>query len=69
MYNRKTIDEYTLLGYYGAYHGWEEVTTESSFAEIKQRQKEYIINQPCWNYKIVKKRVKLSKESENGTAE
>ena len=43
---------------YGYGDGWEEVLTEETFAEAKQRKKEYIENMPQYPYKIVKRRVR-----------
>ena len=57
-YVRKTKDEYVLMTNYGYGDGWEEVCTEETFAEVKQRKKEYIENMPQYPYKIVKRRVK-----------
>jgi hypothetical protein len=54
-YLRKTEDVWTLQGRYG--HGWEDLTAESSRAEIKQRLKEYRENEGG-EYRIVKKREK-----------
>jgi len=57
-YVRKTKDEYVLMTNYGYGDGWEEVLTEETFAEAKQRKKEYIENMPQYPYKIVKRRVR-----------
>ena len=57
-YVRKTKDEYVLMTNYGYGDGWEEVLTEETFAEAKQRKKEYIENMPQYPYRIVKRRVK-----------
>lgn len=57
MYQRKTKDEYTLLGNYG--HGWEELTSEDSRIEILKRLREYKENDYySRGFKIIKKRVK-----------
>ena len=58
-YVRKTKDEYVLMTNYGYGDGWEEVLTEETFAEAKERKKEYIENMPQYPYKIMKRRVKL----------
>ena len=58
MYTRKTKDEYVLMTNYGYGDGWEEVLTEETFAEAKQRKKEYIENMPQYPYKITKRRVR-----------
>ena len=58
MYTRKTKDEYVLITNYGYGDGWEEVLTEETFAEAKQRKKEYAENMPQYLYKIVKRRIK-----------
>lgn len=57
-YVRKTKDEYVLMTNYGYGDGWEEVLIEETFAEAKQRKKEYIENMPQYPYKIVKRRVR-----------
>ena len=43
-YVRKTKDEYRLLCNYGYGDGWEEVLTEETYKEAKERKKEYIEN-------------------------
>ena len=58
MYTRKTKDEYVLMTNYGYGDGWEEVLREETFAEAKQRKKEYAENMPQYLYKIVKRRIK-----------
>ena len=65
MYERKTNDEYWLLANYGYGDGWEYVLAEDTFAEAKQRKKEYVENQPQYAYKIVKKRIPLVLNVEN----
>jgi len=55
MYNRKTIDVWTLCLDYG--QGWEEETSETSFSEIKLRVKEYRENCPEYPRKIIKRRL------------
>lgn len=57
-YVRKTKDEYVLMCDYGYGDGWEEVLTEETYAEARQRKKEYIDNMPQYPYKIVKRRVR-----------
>lgn len=57
-YVRKTKDEYVLMTNYGYGDGWEEVLTEETFAEAKQRKREYAENMPQYPYKIVKRRIK-----------
>ncbi len=58
-YVRKTKDEYQLLCNYGYGDGWEEVLTEGTFKEAKERKKEYMENMPQYPYRIVKKRVPI----------
>lgn len=53
---RKTEDEYSLYGNYG--HGWELLTTASTFTEIRANRKDYRENEPGIPLKVVKKRVK-----------
>lgn len=59
MYIRKTRDEYVLMCDYGYGDGWEEVCTETTCAEAKQRKREYCENMPQYPYKIVKRRVPI----------
>lgn len=42
-YIRKTVDEWTLQGNYG--QGWEDLTSEEHYSEIRQRLKEYRENE------------------------
>lgn len=58
-YIRKTKDVYILLGDYG--QGFEELVTEESRSEIKQRYKEYVENDTySRGFKIIKKREKIT---------
>ena len=57
MYQRKTKDEYVLLGNYG--YGYDEILTEESREEIRKQYKTYVENDPKTSYKIVKHRIKL----------
>lgn len=61
-YQRKTRDEYVLVGNWGGY-GWEEVLTEDSYKEIKQRYREYVENDKRADYKIKKRRVPIDKQT------
>ena len=56
MYRRKTFDEFQIQGNYG--YGFEEVASETTLTEAKQRLKEYRDNERGISFKIVKKRVK-----------
>ena len=56
MYQRKTFDEFQIQGDYG--YGYEEVASETTLAEARQRLKEYRENERGISFKIVKKRVK-----------
>ena len=59
-YVRKTTDEYDILADYGYGHGYEVVTTETTFKEAKQRAREYRENDTAAIDVIIKKRrVKL----------
>lgn len=49
-YKRKTIDVWHLDVNYG--QGWEHELTEDSFAEIRQRRKEYLENCPEYPTRI-----------------
>ena len=56
-YKRKTADEYTVQGFYC--NGWEDLTTEETRREAKERLKEYRENAPGV-YRLVKRRVKIA---------
>ena len=51
---RKTTDEYEVQQYFPQY-GWEMVTTETTFAEARERRREYRENQPEYPVRIIKK--------------
>jgi hypothetical protein len=55
---RTTEDEGTVQGNYG--HGWEDLTAESTWGEIKQRLREYQENEPGTAFRAIKRRVKIS---------
>lgn len=57
---RKTEDVWTVQGNYGHGHGWEDLTSEATRAEAKQRLKEYRDNEPGVPHRLVKQRVKKS---------
>lgn len=59
-YKRKTVDEYQLLCDYGYGEGWEYVLAEDTIVEARKREREYRENSPRYQYKVVKRRVKLS---------
>lgn len=56
-YVRKTVDTFVVLQYTGCGYGWEEVHTEDTRTEAKERLREYRDNQPEYPVKLVKKRV------------
>lgn len=56
-YIRKTTDEYELLKNYG--YGFETVTTELTRKDIKERKKEYELNEGGY-FKIKHVRVKIA---------
>lgn len=58
-YQRTTTDEYTLQGNYGYGDGWEDLTSEDSRKEIRERLKEYRENEGG-NYRIIKRRVPIT---------
>ena len=58
MYERKTEDEFEILGFYK--HGWETVTTETTRKDAKENLKAYRINEPGIPFKIVKRRVPVN---------
>lgn len=47
---------YVLQGNYGYGNGWEDLTAEESYREIRQRKKEYRENEGG-NYRIINRRV------------
>jgi hypothetical protein len=55
---RKTEDVWTVQGNYG--QGWEDLTSETTRAEAKQRLKEYRDNEPGVSHRLVKQRLKKS---------
>lgn len=57
-YKRKTVDEFDILGNYG--HGWEFVTTETTFKEAHARLYEYRENEPGTSFRIKVKRVRIT---------
>lgn len=62
-YQRKTRDEFTLQGDYG--YGWEDLTCEITFKEIRQQKKAYDIDEPYIMHKIIKRRVKVDLSNGN----
>jgi hypothetical protein len=58
MYKRKTTDEYAIQGNYG--QGFEDVTTETTRKEAKERLKEYRENEPQYSHRLIIRRVKIS---------
>lgn len=57
-YTRKTKDVYILLSNYG--YGWEEELEEDTLKEAKEQLKTYSENCPNYQYRLNKKRVKIS---------
>lgn len=57
MYQRKTKDEFMVLGNYG--QGYEVVTTEDTYKAAREQLKCYNENEPQYSHKIKKRRVKL----------
>lgn len=60
-YKRKTIDTWELQANYGFGEGWECLTSELSYTEIKARRKEYRENQPGTRMRIRMVREKINK--------
>lgn len=58
-YKRKTYDEYQVHGDYGYGHGFEEICSENTFKDARQRLKEYRENERGISFKIVKRRIKI----------
>lgn len=57
-YVRKTTDEFTIQGNYG--QGWENVITENTYKEARDRLKEYNENEHQYAHKLIKRRIKLN---------
>ena len=57
-YQRKTQDEYEILGLYSGQ--WEVVTTEDTRKEARERLKEYRENERGTAFTLKKRRVKIS---------
>jgi hypothetical protein len=60
MTQRKTRDEWQLWSNYG--FGWEHELSEDTAKEMRQRLQEYRINCPQYQFKAVKKRVKIDED-------
>lgn len=58
-YKRKTQDVWEIQGNYGYGHGWECVTSETSYSEAIQRLKEYRENEQGVPFRIIKKRERI----------
>lgn len=56
-YQRKTVDEFELQGHYG--HGWEVLTTESTYGEAREQMKCYRENEGG-SYRIRSHRVPIT---------
>lgn len=59
-YERKTYDEYQLLGDWG--YGWDFVLAERTYREAREQLKTYVENDPSARYKMVKRRIKIVKK-------
>lgn len=57
-YYRKTRDVWILQGYSSSRYGWEDLTSEDWYADIRRRLKEYQENEGG-RYRIIRKRVKV----------
>lgn len=57
-YKRITTDEYRILQHTPA--GWEVVCVETTNREARQRLLEYILNQPQYPLRCIKRRVKIA---------
>jgi len=63
-YKRKTEDEYTVQGNYNYGDGWENLTSETTRKEAKERLKEYRENEPQYSHKLIKRRVRMEFKNE-----
>lgn len=59
-YQRKTVDEYVLLGNWG--YGFDEILVEDNAKDIRTRLREYVKNDPRATYRIHKRRVPIDKK-------
>lgn len=57
-YKRKTCDEYQLWGNWG--YGWDYILAESSLKEAREQMRCYRKNDARADYRIIKKRIKLT---------
>lgn len=62
-YERKTVDEFVIQGYYGRQHGWEDVTTEETYREARDQLRAYRENEPEYRHRLVTRRVRLGTEA------
>jgi hypothetical protein len=58
-YKRLTEDEYIVQGNYHSGDDWEDVTSETTRKEAKERLKEYRENEPRYSHRLIKRRVKV----------
>ena len=58
-YKRLTEDEYIVQGNYNYGDGWEDLTSEVTRKEAKERLKEYRENEAQYPHKLIKRRVKI----------
>lgn len=61
MYKRKTKDVYVLYGNYG--YGWEELYDVETKAEALDDYRAYIENEPQYQFKWKKRRVRIEQEA------
>ncbi len=54
MYVRKTYDEWDIEGNYGL--GWEVLCSEDNRADAKRTLRDYDVNEPQYEHRIVKHR-------------
>lgn len=62
-YQRKTTDIWVVQGFYSSAYGWEDVTAEEKYRDIRERLKEYRANEPGTSFRIVVKREKKAEMS------
>lgn len=56
-YTRKTYDEWTIQGMYGAY-GWEDVSAYDNRKEARGDLKAYRENEPQYPHRLIKRRIR-----------
>lgn len=56
MKTRKFVYLWVLQGNYGYGHGWEDLTAEETYKEMRDRRKEYRENEPGTPLRVIRRR-------------